>query len=78
MECPRCGNNGYEELSRIITRHKNISISKGIVGGLLFGKVGAIVGTLIGSDIPEYEKYLKCRRCGHEWKWKYIFAYKKP
>jgi len=35
---------------------------------LLLGKIGAIGGALLGSDKPEYEKYYRCRDCGHEWK----------
>ncbi len=65
--CPQCGSKSCEKLSRIVNRHHDISIPKGIVGGLLFGKKGAIVGSLLGSDSPEYEKYYKCQECGHEW-----------
>jgi len=68
MKCPRCGSNGLDELSRIVNKHSGISITKGIAGGLLFGKLGAIGGALLGSDKPEYEKYYRCRDCGHEWK----------
>jgi len=67
MKCPKCGSNDYEEFSRIVNRHKSISIPKGIVGGYLFGKKGAIVGSLMGNDKPVYEKYYHCRDCGHEW-----------
>ena len=68
VKCPNCGSNDYEELSRIVNRHKSISIPKGIAGGLLFGKKGAIVGALLGGDKPEYEKYYRCRYYSHEWK----------
>jgi DNA-directed RNA polymerase subunit RPC12/RpoP len=68
VKCPNCGSNDYEELSRIVNRHKSISIPKGIVGGYLFGKKGAIVGSLLGSNKPVYEKYYRCRYCGNEWK----------
>ena len=68
VKCPNCGSNDYEKLSRIVNRHKSISIPKGIVGGYLFGKKGAIVGALLGSDKPEYEKYYRCRYCENEWK----------
>ena len=68
MKCPRCGNNDFDELSRIVNKHSGISIPKGITGGLLFGKIGAIGGALLGSDKPVYEKYYHCRDCGHEWK----------
>ena len=68
VKCPKCGSNDYEELSRIVNRHKSISIPKGIAGGLLFGKKGAIVGALLGGDKSEYEKYYRCRYCSHEWK----------
>ena len=68
VKCPKCGSNDYEELSRIVNRHKSISIPKAIAGGLLFGKKGAIAGALLGSDKPVYEKYHQCRECGHEWK----------
>ena len=68
VKCPNCGSNDYEKLSRIVNRHKSISIPKGIAGGLLFGKKGAIVGALLGGDKSEYEKYYRCRYCSHEWK----------
>jgi len=68
VRCPKCGSNDYEELSRIVNRHKSISIPKGIAGGLFFGKKGAIVGALLGGDKPEYEKYYHCQNCGNEWK----------
>jgi len=68
VKCPHCRSNDYEELSRIVNRHKSISIPKAIAGGLLFGKKGAIGGALLGSDKPVYEKYHQCRECGHEWK----------
>ena len=68
MKCPRCGSNGLDELSRIVNKHSGISITKGIAGGPRFGKLGAIGGELLGSEKPEYEKYYRCRDCGHEWK----------
>jgi hypothetical protein len=68
VKCPNCGSNDYEKLSRIVNRHKSISIPKGIAGGLLFGKKGAIVGALLGGDKSEYEKYYRWRYCSHEWK----------
>ncbi len=68
IKCPRCGSHDFDELSRIVNKHSGISIPKGIAGGLLFGKIGAIGGALLGSDKPVYEKYYHCRDCGHEWK----------
>ena len=68
VKCPNCGSNDLENLSRIVNKHSGISIPKGIVGGYLFGKKGAIVGALLGSNKPIYEKYYRCRYCGHEWK----------
>ena len=67
IRCPRCGSNDLENLSRIVNKHSGISIPKGIVGGLLFGKIGAIGGALLGSDKPVYEKYYQCRYCSHKW-----------
>ena len=67
LKCPRCGSNDIDELSRIVNNHSGISIPKGIAGGLLFGKIWAIGGALLGSDKPVYEKYYQCRACGHEW-----------
>jgi len=68
MKCPRCGSKNLEELSRIVNKHSGISIPKGIAGGLLFGKIGAVGGALLGSDKPVYEKYYQCHDCGNEWK----------
>jgi DNA-directed RNA polymerase subunit RPC12/RpoP len=68
IKCPSCGSNNLEKLSRIVNKHSGISIPKGIAGGLLFGKIGALGGVLLGSDKPVYEKYYHCRDCGHKWK----------
>ena len=67
IKCPKCGSNHFEKLSMIVNKRSGISIPKGIVGGYLFGKKGAIVGALLGSDKPVYEKYYHCRDCEHEW-----------
>lgn len=57
VKCPKCGS------TSIAITNKKLSVSRGIVGGALFGAVGAGVGAVTSKKI-----YNVCQVCGHKWK----------
>ncbi len=65
IRCPKCDNSSDIQ---IFDGNKKLSISKGIVGGLLLGPAGAIAGGTILGKKGKLECI--CKNCGHRWKLK--------
>lgn len=62
LECPSCGSLSVEAVAG---PKKKMSISKGIVGGVLLGPLGAVAG---GAGLGKRGKAtLHCMECGEVW-----------
>lgn len=59
--CPKC----YSTSIQYLDRRKQLSLGRAVVGGALFGGIGAAIG---GVTSKKYKGKLKCLKCGHEWK----------
>ncbi len=55
--CPKCGS------TSISTTNKKLSITRGLVGGVLLGPIGAGVGAVTSKKVINV-----CINCGHNWK----------
>lgn len=58
MACPRCGS--YDTKSE-----KPLSLSGAIAGGILFGPLGLLAGSLARGDSKELS--WQCQNCGKKW-----------
>ena len=68
MNCPRCESDNIKPVSKTIKTNSGLSVSKGILGGLLLGPLGAIGGALLGNEKQSSKTYYHCMECGKEWK----------
>lgn len=68
MSCPSCGSDNIHTITKKIESRSRISVSKGLIGGLLLGPLGAAGGALIGNKKEESETKNHCRDCGKKWK----------
>ena len=63
-DCPKCHSLNFEAVG---SSKKPLSLSKGVVGGVLFGPVGAVGGAMLGN---RGKTTFVCHDCGHSWKLK--------
>jgi len=68
MKCPDCGSGNVQPVSKTTSSRGGLSLSKGIIGGLLLGPLGAVGGALMGNKKSSSETYYHCMECGNEWK----------
>ena len=59
--CPKCKGTSIQYAER----RKNLSVGRGVVGGVLLGPLGAGIGAVTSK---KYKGFVKCLNCGHKWK----------
>ncbi|WP_394897594.1 hypothetical protein [Clostridium butyricum] len=59
--CPKCHSTSIE----YVEHRKQLSVGRGVVGGVLLGPAGAVLG---GLTSKKYKGNMKCLNCGHAWK----------
>lgn len=64
ISCPKCGSHDLEAVS---STKKPLSLSKGIIGGVFFGPVGAAGGAILGN---KGKVIFLCHKCGYTWETK--------
>lgn len=61
IKCPKCKKTNFTMLDNT---KKSMSAGKAVVGGVLFGPLGAGAGAIMGKK-GKYD--LLCNECGHRW-----------
>lgn len=59
--CPKCHSTSLQ----YVEHRKQLSVGRGVVGGVLLGPAGAVLG---GLTSKKYKGNMKCLNCGHTWK----------
>ena len=68
MKCPRCGNENVSVINETSTKGKDFSASKGCLGALLLGPIGALCGACGKGKQTKNTNYWVCNNCGNKWK----------
>ncbi len=64
IRCPKCKSLNFEAAA---SSKKALSLSKGIVGGVLLGPIGAAGGAILGN---KGKTTFVCHDCGNTWRLK--------
>ncbi len=59
--CPKCKSTSIQ----YVERKKRLSLTRGLVGNVIAGPLGAAVGAITSK---KYKGFVKCLNCGHTWK----------
>ncbi len=62
LKCPKCKSHNIQ----VIDGKKKLSVTKGVVGGILMGPIGAVAGGVGLGKKGKYQCF--CMDCGHRWK----------